>query len=252
MFAGENLERNKVHYARIAELAIKHGCTPSQLALAWLFHQGDDVVPIPGKLFPYGILHFFFPLNKLFKSFCIMTHYISILSLFSMLVWQNWWIKLDLGSSYLTTICSKINFVWLNKNQFVHKPLINTTGSDDVWSFYCHHNLVQVQLSLWILTITSDLWLWSLIKRIRNQSLKQCQSIQSLVKDNCLTCINTAGSLQQHHPKTRIRQPHNSTHWNLWNVCRIHPSFLRCVSQKSLVECEWDYKIWASLDGFLL
>ncbi|XP_071940488.1 perakine reductase-like isoform X1 [Coffea arabica] len=48
MFAGENLERNKVHYARIAELAIKHGCTPSQLALAWLFHQGDDVVPIPG------------------------------------------------------------------------------------------------------------------------------------------------------------------------------------------------------------
>ncbi|KAJ4841280.1 hypothetical protein Tsubulata_009561 [Turnera subulata] len=29
-------------------LAEKHGCKPAQLALAWLSHQGDDVVPIPG------------------------------------------------------------------------------------------------------------------------------------------------------------------------------------------------------------
>ncbi|KAL2508974.1 putative aldo-keto reductase 2 [Forsythia ovata] len=47
-FAGENLEKNKVLYVRFANLAAKHSCTPPQLALAWLLHQGDDVVPIPG------------------------------------------------------------------------------------------------------------------------------------------------------------------------------------------------------------
>ncbi|KAL3507824.1 hypothetical protein ACH5RR_033206 [Cinchona calisaya] len=47
-FGGENLERNKVHFARVAELATRHGCTSPQLALAWLLHQGDDIVPIPG------------------------------------------------------------------------------------------------------------------------------------------------------------------------------------------------------------
>ena len=30
------------------EVAAEVGCTPVQLALAWLLHQGDDVVPIPG------------------------------------------------------------------------------------------------------------------------------------------------------------------------------------------------------------
>ncbi|TYH45989.1 hypothetical protein E1A91_D11G293600v1 [Gossypium mustelinum] len=30
------------------KLAQKHGCTPAQLALAWVLHQGDDVAPIPG------------------------------------------------------------------------------------------------------------------------------------------------------------------------------------------------------------
>ena len=29
-------------------MAEKYGCTSSQLALAWILHQGDDVVPIPG------------------------------------------------------------------------------------------------------------------------------------------------------------------------------------------------------------
>lgn len=29
-------------------MATKKGCTPSQLALAWVHHQGDDVCPIPG------------------------------------------------------------------------------------------------------------------------------------------------------------------------------------------------------------
>jgi aryl-alcohol dehydrogenase-like predicted oxidoreductase len=33
---------------RVREIADQVACTPAQLALAWLLHQGDDVVPIPG------------------------------------------------------------------------------------------------------------------------------------------------------------------------------------------------------------
>eukprot|EP00897_Mesotaenium_endlicherianum_P001013 jgi/Mesen1/10912/ME000095S10251 len=47
-FEGENLEKNKVLYERVRQLATKKGCTPGQLALAWVQHQGKDVVPIPG------------------------------------------------------------------------------------------------------------------------------------------------------------------------------------------------------------
>ncbi|PNY14319.1 perakine reductase-like protein [Trifolium pratense] len=47
-FTGENLEKNKLFYERINDLALKHACTPSQLALAWLLHQGNDIIPIPG------------------------------------------------------------------------------------------------------------------------------------------------------------------------------------------------------------
>ncbi|KAG0631520.1 hypothetical protein M758_1G260400 [Ceratodon purpureus] len=47
-FQDENLEKNKVLYQRVAALAKKYNCTPGQLALAWVYHQGDDVVPIPG------------------------------------------------------------------------------------------------------------------------------------------------------------------------------------------------------------
>ncbi|XP_061376152.1 perakine reductase-like isoform X2 [Gastrolobium bilobum] len=47
-FTGENLEKNKLFYKRLDDLASKHACTPSQLALAWLFHQGNDIIPIPG------------------------------------------------------------------------------------------------------------------------------------------------------------------------------------------------------------
>ncbi|XP_042495225.1 perakine reductase-like isoform X2 [Macadamia integrifolia] len=47
-FTGENLEKNKVLYKQVTNLAAKHGCTPAQLALSWVLHQGDDVVPIPG------------------------------------------------------------------------------------------------------------------------------------------------------------------------------------------------------------
>lgn len=45
---GENLEANKSVYEEINEMATEKGCTPSQLALAWVQHHGDDVCPIPG------------------------------------------------------------------------------------------------------------------------------------------------------------------------------------------------------------
>ena len=47
-FNGENFSRNLALVARIEELARRHGCTASQLALAWVLAQGDDIVPIPG------------------------------------------------------------------------------------------------------------------------------------------------------------------------------------------------------------
>ncbi|KAK6781331.1 hypothetical protein RDI58_023515 [Solanum bulbocastanum] len=47
-FQGENLEHNKKLYERICQMAAKKGCTPAQLALAWVHHQGNDVCPIPG------------------------------------------------------------------------------------------------------------------------------------------------------------------------------------------------------------
>ena len=47
-FSGENLEKNKVIFERICEIAEKKKCSPSQLALAWVQHQGNDVAPIPG------------------------------------------------------------------------------------------------------------------------------------------------------------------------------------------------------------
>ncbi|XP_057783709.1 auxin-induced protein PCNT115-like [Salvia miltiorrhiza] len=47
-FHDENLESNKLIYEKICEMATSKGCSPSQLALAWVHHQGDDVCPIPG------------------------------------------------------------------------------------------------------------------------------------------------------------------------------------------------------------
>ncbi len=47
-FQGENLRRNLELERRVEELAAEKGCTPSQLALAWLLAQGEDIVPIPG------------------------------------------------------------------------------------------------------------------------------------------------------------------------------------------------------------
>ncbi|KXG32909.1 probable aldo-keto reductase 1 isoform X2 [Sorghum bicolor] len=47
-FTAESLEKNKQIYLKIEDLAKKYQCSPAQLALAWVLHQGDDVVPIPG------------------------------------------------------------------------------------------------------------------------------------------------------------------------------------------------------------
>jgi aryl-alcohol dehydrogenase-like predicted oxidoreductase len=47
-FQGENFQKNLDLVTRIQELAKTKGCTPSQLALAWVLAQGDDIVPIPG------------------------------------------------------------------------------------------------------------------------------------------------------------------------------------------------------------
>ncbi|XP_052476906.1 probable aldo-keto reductase 2 isoform X2 [Gossypium raimondii] len=47
-FQPENMEHNRRLYDRVNEIAAKKGRTPSQLALAWVHNQGDDVCPIPG------------------------------------------------------------------------------------------------------------------------------------------------------------------------------------------------------------
>nr|XP_023894394.1 probable aldo-keto reductase 2 [Quercus suber]POE58484.1 putative aldo-keto reductase 2 [Quercus suber] len=47
-FQPENLEHNKTIFECVNEMAARKGCTPSQLALAWVHHQGKDVCPIPG------------------------------------------------------------------------------------------------------------------------------------------------------------------------------------------------------------
>jgi aryl-alcohol dehydrogenase-like predicted oxidoreductase len=47
-FQAENFERNLTLARRVGELAARQGCTPGQLALAWVLAQGSDIVPIPG------------------------------------------------------------------------------------------------------------------------------------------------------------------------------------------------------------
>jgi aryl-alcohol dehydrogenase-like predicted oxidoreductase len=48
-FQGENLERNLKLAEIIQQMAITKGITAAQLALAWLLHQGQDIIPIPGS-----------------------------------------------------------------------------------------------------------------------------------------------------------------------------------------------------------
>lgn len=47
-FQGENFAKN-IGLVRVVEaIAVEHGATPSQIALAWVRSRGDDIVPIPG------------------------------------------------------------------------------------------------------------------------------------------------------------------------------------------------------------
>jgi aryl-alcohol dehydrogenase-like predicted oxidoreductase len=47
-FTGENLEHNLLLAERVRELAAEKGVTPGQLALAWVLHRWEHIVPIPG------------------------------------------------------------------------------------------------------------------------------------------------------------------------------------------------------------
>ncbi|MHB8405921.1 MAG: aldo/keto reductase [Gammaproteobacteria bacterium] len=47
-FQGANFDANMRAAAKVRDLAARHGATSSQIALAWLLHKGDDIVPIPG------------------------------------------------------------------------------------------------------------------------------------------------------------------------------------------------------------
>ena len=47
-FQGDNFKRNLQLVAQVRRLAGAKGCTPGQLALAWVLAKGEDIVPIPG------------------------------------------------------------------------------------------------------------------------------------------------------------------------------------------------------------
>jgi aryl-alcohol dehydrogenase-like predicted oxidoreductase len=47
-FMGDNFAKNRALVERLEAIAAEKGCTPAQLALAWLVAQGSDVIPIPG------------------------------------------------------------------------------------------------------------------------------------------------------------------------------------------------------------
>jgi aryl-alcohol dehydrogenase-like predicted oxidoreductase len=47
-FQGENFEKNLLLVKKVEEIAGEKKITPSQLALAWVLKQGEDIVPIPG------------------------------------------------------------------------------------------------------------------------------------------------------------------------------------------------------------
>ncbi len=47
-YQGENFDANVRAASSVRELAERKGAAPGQVALAWLLHKGDDIVPIPG------------------------------------------------------------------------------------------------------------------------------------------------------------------------------------------------------------
>ncbi len=54
-FAGDNLARNLQLVGAVEQVAKAKGCTPGQVALAWVLAQGDDIVPIPGTKRPQRV-----------------------------------------------------------------------------------------------------------------------------------------------------------------------------------------------------
>jgi aryl-alcohol dehydrogenase-like predicted oxidoreductase len=48
-FQGDNFQRNLDLVQEVARMAQEKGCSPAQLALAWVLAQGEDIVPIPGS-----------------------------------------------------------------------------------------------------------------------------------------------------------------------------------------------------------
>jgi aryl-alcohol dehydrogenase-like predicted oxidoreductase len=51
-YQSDNLTTNRQRFAPLTTLAQELGLTPAQLSLAWLLHQGEDVIPIPGTRQP--------------------------------------------------------------------------------------------------------------------------------------------------------------------------------------------------------
>ena len=47
-FSGDNVRINQSIVEVVHSLAVQKGCTPAQVALAWLLSKGDNIVPIPG------------------------------------------------------------------------------------------------------------------------------------------------------------------------------------------------------------
>ncbi len=47
-FSEDNMARNQAIADTVRAIALEKGCTPAQLALAWLLAQGEDIIPIPG------------------------------------------------------------------------------------------------------------------------------------------------------------------------------------------------------------
>jgi aryl-alcohol dehydrogenase-like predicted oxidoreductase len=48
-YQGNNFKANRERFAPLHKIAGVLGITPAQLALAWLLHQGEDIIPIPGS-----------------------------------------------------------------------------------------------------------------------------------------------------------------------------------------------------------
>ena len=48
-FLAENFQRNLDLVERVRKIAARKGCTPAQLAIAWLLNRGEDIIPIPGS-----------------------------------------------------------------------------------------------------------------------------------------------------------------------------------------------------------